>query len=177
MSEYRKTYPGDLYLVTLTVSGWIDVFNRPLYNDEIIANLVYCQEKEGLEIYAYVLMSSHLHMVARRDGEKNLTELLGRFKSATAKKLLKLIDDNPGESRKEWLMYLFRHFAKANNQFSKHHFWQYTNHPEELYSNSVVDQKVDYIHNNPVKAGLVTAPEYYPYSSACPESPLKVLSL
>ena len=177
MSEYRKTYPGNLYFVTLTVTGWLDVFNRPLYNDEIIKNLAYCQEKEGLEIYSYVLMSSHLHMIAARKGENGLTELLGRFKSTTAKKILKLIEDNPGESRKEWMMYMFRHFAKTNNQFSKHHFWQYTNHPEELYSAAVIDQKVDYIHNNPVAAGLVTAPEYYLYSSACLESPLKVLDL
>jgi REP element-mobilizing transposase RayT len=178
MSEYRKTTPGNLYFVTLTVEGWIDIFNRPLYNDILIDNLRYCQEKEGLEIYEYVLMSSHLHMIAARTGNgKDLTELLARFKSVTAKKILNLININPKESRKEWLLYLFNYFANLNKQYSQFHFWQYTQHPEELFSSAIIDQKAEYIRNNPVTAGIVAEPEYYLYSSACPHSPLKTLPL
>lgn len=87
MSEYRKTTPDDLYFITLTVVGWVDVFSRKEYKDVLVKNLKYCQQKEGLEIFAYVIMTNHLHLVARRQ-YGDLTELLGRFKSYTSKKIL-----------------------------------------------------------------------------------------
>jgi putative transposase len=173
MSEFRKTSPDDLYYVTLTVAGWVDVFSRQEYRDILVQNLAHCQEKEGLEIYAYVIMSNHFHMIARRR-DADLGELLGRFKSFTAKKILEAIEKNPVESRKEWLGYLFRHFAKANKQYSKHHFWQYDNHPTNVHSAQMSRQKEQYIHQNPVRAGYVLAPEHWLYSSACPDSPLKM---
>ena len=176
MSEFRKTSPDDLYFFTLTIVGWIDIFTRKDYLDIIIESFKYCQEKEGLEIYAYVIMSNHLHMIARRK-ERDLAELLGRFKSYTAKRILNAIKLNPQESRKDWLLFLYRYFAKKNKQYSLHHFWQYTNHPTILYSAKVINQKEEYIHNNPVRAGLVTHPHYWLYSSACRESPLKTLAL
>ena len=173
MSEYRKTTTDDLYFVTLTVAGWIDVFSRREYKDILIENLKYCQQKEGLEIFAYVIMTNHLHLVARRQNG-DLTELLGRLKSYTAKKILSNIENNLQESRSEWLLYLFSYFAKANKQYGKYHFWNYKNHPVLLHTNAIIDQKVDYIHQNPVRARLVTEPEHYVYSSACADSPLKV---
>ncbi len=176
MSEYRKTTPNDLYFVTLTIEGWVDLFTRKECKDIIIENLKYCQEKEQLEIYAYVLMSNHLHMICRRM-DKDLKELLGRFESFTAKKLLAFIEQDARESRKDWLLFLFQTFAKKNEQYSKHHVWQYTNQPTPLYSLEVIMQKRDYIHQNPVRAGIVKQDFEYIYSSACVESPLKVLEL
>jgi putative transposase len=176
MSEYRKTAPGELYFVTLTVADWVDVFTRKEYKDILIENLKYCQEKFNLEIFAYVIMSNHLHLIVRRqDGE--LTELLGRFKSYTAKRIIEEIENNLQESRKDWLLNVFTHFAKSNKQYSSYHLWNYSNHPVLLHSAKVIDQKVDYIHQNPVRAGIVTEPEYYVYSSACADSPLKVSEL
>ena len=176
MSEYRKTYAGNLYFVTLSVVGWIDVFSRRDYKDIIVENLSYCQQREGLEIYTYVIMTNHLHLIVRRQDEA-LKELLGRFKSYTAKKIVTAIESNEQESRREWLLYMFRHFAKTNKQYTQHHLWQYTNHPTLLHSAAVIQQKADYIHMNPVRAGLVTEAEYYLYSSACADSPLKVLGM
>jgi putative transposase len=176
MSEYRTTDPGELYFVTLTISGWVDVFSRKEYKDILIENLKYCQEKFNLEIFAYVIMTNHLHLIARwQDGE--LTELLGRFKSYTAKKIIEEIESDPQESRKYWLLNVFEHFASSNKQYSKYHFWNYTNHPILLHTNAVIDQKVEYIHQNPVRAGIVAEPEYYLYCSACADSPLKVSEL
>lgn len=176
MSEYRKTYAGELYFITLTVAGWIDVFSRKEYKDIIVENLSYCQKQEGLEIYAYVIMTNHLHLIARRQ-DKALAELLGRFKSYTAKKIVAAIEGNQQESRREWLLYMFRHYAKTNKQYMNYHFWQYMNYPTLLHSVTVMQQKADYIHQNPVRGGLVTEPEYYLYSSACADSPLKVLEM
>jgi REP element-mobilizing transposase RayT len=175
MSEYRKTSPENLYFLTLTVEGWVDVFTRKEYKDILVQNLAHCQKQEGLEIYCYVIMSNHLHMIARRE-RADLAELMGRFKSFTAKKLLEAIDEHPQESRKEWLGYLFQHFAKKNTQYSKHHFWHYSNHPTHLYSDEAILQKEKYIHDNPVRAGLVLEDWHWLYSSACPLSPLKTLA-
>jgi REP element-mobilizing transposase RayT len=174
MSEFRITTPDELYFVTLTTVGWVDVFTRIDYKNILVENLAYCQLNENLEIYSYVIMSNHIHIICRRL-DKDLNELLGRFKSYSAKQIIKAIENNPQESRKEWLLYLFNYFAKANKQYSKNHFWQYTTHPVLLYSNDVIKQKIDYIHNNPVRAGLVNEPENYIYSSANIYSPLKVI--
>ncbi|HRH02362.1 MAG TPA: hypothetical protein PLN13_06285 [Bacteroidia bacterium] len=69
---------------------------------------------------------------------------------------------------------MFRFFAKKNKQYSNHHFWQYTNHPVELYSNEVINQKIDYYHQNPVPAGIATDEASYFYSSASLVSPLEM---
>jgi putative transposase len=125
-------------------------------------------------MFSYVIMSNHMHMICRRK-DKDLNELLGRFKSYTAKKMLAEINSNLHESRKDWLIYLFQYFAKLNKQYSTHHIWHYSNHPTHLYTPEVANQKRDYIHQNPVRAGIVVDEASYLYSSACPESPLKVL--
>jgi putative transposase len=176
MSENRQTSPDDLYFVTLTIMGWINLFDREEYKSIIIQNLRYCQEKENLDIFSYVIMSNHLHMVCRRKGF-DLKELLGRFKSVTSKQFIKEIHENIKESRKEWLLQLFGDYAKENKQYKGFHIWQYTNFPTLLYSNEVIDQKVNYIHENPVRAGLVTEAAFYRYSSACQDGPIKVMEL
>lgn len=131
MSELRKTDGDGLFFVTLTIAGWVDVFTRPVYVEELLKNLRFCQEERGLELYAYVIMSSHLHLIARRN-DGDLTELLGRFKSTTSKKLLKLIAEHEHESRREWLLYLFEYFAQPLKQQENYMFWQKNQPPRWL---------------------------------------------
>ncbi|MDR6563499.1 MULTISPECIES: REP-associated tyrosine transposase [unclassified Arcicella] len=174
MSELRKAnVPYATYFITLSVVGWIDVFTRQIYTEEIIKNLKYCQAHKDLEIFEYVIMPSHIHLICRRNNALRLGDLLRDFKSYSAKEILKLIQANPEESRQEWMLYMFKFFANRYAQNAEFMFWQKTNYPIELYSQKVTQQKVDYIHNNPVKAGIVTDPAYYLYSSACPLSPIK----
>jgi putative transposase len=174
MSELRKAKTDHAFFLTLTVVGWVDVFTRRDYRDIIIKNLKYCQSNEGLELYAFVIMSNHIHLVAKQN-EGKLNELIGAFKSYTAKEILKAIWENKQESRKEWLIYLFKFFGKKSRQNKEYMFWEKTNYPTELFSNSVIDQKIEYIHNNPVSDGIVTDPESYVYSSACKNPVLAVL--
>jgi REP element-mobilizing transposase RayT len=177
MSENKKTYPEGLYFITLTIVGWINLLDRDCYKQILVENLQYCQKKEGLEIFAYVIMSNHIHMIASRNSEDDLTELLGRFKSVTSKKFIKEINNNAQESRRDWLLYQFNYFANKNSQYDEFHIWQYTNHPTVLFSNNVIQQKVNYIHENPLRAGIVNDITAYIYSSACADSPLKVSEL
>ncbi|MFZ1686132.1 MAG: transposase [Flavobacteriales bacterium] len=172
MSEIRKAnLEGAAYFVTLTVEGWVDVFTRKALVDELVTNLRYCQEHKGLEIFAYVIMPSHLHLIARREGGL-LSDLLRDFKAFTAKQLLALIDSHPGESRREWMLPFFGQQAVGKAQNKHFAFWQKDSHPIELWSGKVVEQKIKYIHDNPVEAGIVTEAHHYLLSSAHLDGPL-----
>ncbi len=172
MSDKRNTSADEVYFVTLTISGWVDIFTREVYRKILVENLSFCQESQGLEIFEYVIMSNHIHLICRRR-ESDLKELLGRFKSYTSKELLKEISQNVQESRTQWILNQFRFFAKQNEQYKEYHVWDSNNYPVLLYSSGIYEQKKNYIHHNPVRAGIVARPEYYLYSSACPDSPLK----
>jgi putative transposase len=170
----RSASTDELYFVTLTVTDWVDVFTRRIYSDYIIDNLTFCQQQKNLNIYAYVIMTNHLHMVANiPDG--SLSDVLRDFKTYTSKNLVKMIAENIQDSRKEWMMKAFEKAGKYNPLNVYHQFWQNGNYPVLLYSPAVIDQKIDYIHENPVKAGFVGSAHEYWYSSANPEGPLKVI--
>ena len=155
-----------LYYVTFVTVGWIDVFTRLEYRDIIINSLCYCKKKKGLRLYAYVIMSNHLHLIVAADIGYNLSNIIRDFKKYTSKQIYKAIENNPRESRKEWMLSLFRNAGERNINNKSHQFWQQHNHPVNLYSNAVIDQKLEYIHQNPVKAGIVANAEDYLYSSA-----------
>jgi len=175
MSELRKANHDGLFFVTLTVASWVDVFSRKAYTDILVRNLKYCQINKGLEIYAYVVMTNHIHIIARQH-QGQLNKVLGNFKSFTAKEILKAIEGNSNESRKDWMLHVFRFNAKYKVSYDEYNFWQNTNHPVELFTKEVIEQKTNYIHNNPVRAGYVDEPSYWINSSASNLSPIKTLS-
>lgn len=164
-TRYKITDPEGAYFLTLTTVGWIDVFTRKAYRDILIESLRFCQEQKGLVLFAYVIMSNHLHLIAQAK-DANLGAVIGDFKKYTARKIIDAIQE-PGESRREWLLYQLRWFAKQNRKNrSTHQLWQSGDHPVIVYSPKVIWQKLDYLHLNPVKEGWVAAPEHYLYSSA-----------
>jgi REP element-mobilizing transposase RayT len=165
---HRKIYDQQgLNYLTFTVVGWIDVFTRQQYRDILLKSLQYCQENKGLVLHAYVIMSNHLHLVAHASSEAKhgLSGLVGDFKQFTANKIIKAVQDGP-ESRKEWLLHMFRFHAKYNTNNKEFQLWIQGNHPTELWSPKVIQQKVNYLHNNPVRSGIVSDPSHYLYSSA-----------
>ncbi len=164
MSKYRIWEQHELNYVTLTVVGWIDVFTRQRYRDIVLESLRYCQKQKGLHVVGYVLMSNHLHMVVYTEGYA-LSDVLRDFKKFTATQILKSIE-NETESRREWLLYMFKFYAKHNSDNRHYQFWQQDNHPIALWTLEVIWQKLTYIHYNPVRAGLVAEPWHYLYSSA-----------
>jgi REP element-mobilizing transposase RayT len=118
-----------------------------------------------MEIYAWCIMPSHMHMVFRSTAVKP-EELIGGFKSYTSRTMVKLIEDNMQESRREWLLNAFKKAGTANSNNTKYQFWQQNNHPIDLWSKDVIQQKIDYTHDNPVVAGFVENDYEYLYSSA-----------
>jgi len=168
MSEFLKIENNKNYFLTLTVKDWVDIFTRLCYVEIIIESIKYCQLKKGLDIYAYVIMPTHIHLLAGTDG--NLSDILRDMKGYTSRMILREIKENPSESRREWL--LERFITSTGFQF-----WQEGNYPIEVFSRKFVLQKEHYIHMNPVEAGYVINPQDYRLSSASPYSPIKVLGV
>jgi len=154
-----------MYIVSFATVFWIDVFVRRLYFDCIVENLNHCVDEKGMEIFAWCIMPSHVHLVFRSLNQKP-EELIGGFKSFTSRKLINLIEENMQESRREWLLNSFKKAGAANSNNTNNQFWQQHNQPIELWSPAVIQQKIDYTHNNPVEAGFVEMDYEYLYSSA-----------
>lgn len=165
MSEkYKFKNPEGLYFVTSTIVFWIDLFTRKEFKYILVDSLHYYQEKRGLILHAYVIMPSHIHMIVSSENG-DLSAIMRDFKKLTNKRIIACIEEI-NESRKEWLLRAFTQAGKHLKRIVKYKVWQDGNHPIELYSASIMRQKLDYIHNNPVKDEFVDEPEYYWYSSA-----------
>ncbi len=165
--RYKIYDQQGLNFLTMTVVDWVDVFTRSTYKDIVIDSLKFCQEKKGLVIYAYVLMSNHLHLIAHVTEEYQLSDTIRDFKSYTGQALIQAIKNNPKESRRAWMLHRFAWNAQQRKEANrKYQFWQNDNHPIALYSPKVIWQKIDYVHLNPVVAGVVDEARAYRYSSA-----------
>ncbi len=154
------------YFLTLTVVDWVDVFTRPEYKYIILDSIKYCQNKKGLEIYAWCLMTNHLHFIAGAKEGYNLSEILRDFKKFTSKSIVQAISENPIESRKKWLLNRFEFAGRYDKKITNFKFWQDGNEAKEIHTTEFLEQKLKYIHENPVKAEIVLHPEDYLYSSA-----------
>lgn len=157
----------ELYFITTTVVDWIDVFTRPIYKQIVLDSLTHCQKEKGLDVYAWVLMSNHLHMVVGvRDDKHTISDILRDFKKFTSKKIIACIEENPEESRKVWMLDRFWFVGNNDKKIKNYKFWQDGNNIEQIQTYEFFHQKVNYIHNNPVKQEIVERPEDYLYSSA-----------
>ena len=152
------------HFVTATVVDWLDVFSRKNYRDCIIECFDYCIKNKGMVLYGYVVMSNHIHMIIQSNDGK-LSDLLRDFKKFTAKTILEKIQNEP-ESRREWMLERFKLATETHLRNKNYQFWQYGNHAEEIFTEHFLWSKLDYIHMNPVRAGIVTRIDDYIYSSA-----------
>ena len=164
--NYKFHNPEGIYFVSFAVVEWLDVFTRKEYKNIIVDSLNYCQKEKGMEIFAWCIMTNHVHLIFRSVKERRPELLIGDLKRFTSKAIVNAIQNNPGESRKEWLIEQFERAGNKSSNVKKYQFWRHDNKPIELWSNKVIDEKINYIHNNPVEEGLVFRPEDYVYSSA-----------
>ena len=162
---YKITDQGATYFVSFAVVGWVDVFSRKEYRDLVVDSLKHCQAEKGLVIYAWCIMSNHVHLIVSAK-QNNVSDVLGDFKKYTSKQIIKAILNHPAESRKEWMIQIFSEAGKANSRNTDYQFWQQDNHPKIILTPDFAAQKLKYIHNNPVEAGIVEKAEEYIYSSA-----------
>jgi putative transposase len=163
--KYKFREANGAYFISFATVYWIDVFTRVDYFDLMIESFDYCRKQKGLELYGYCIMPSHVHLIFRSSlGDPS--GLIRDLKGFTSKKMLKAIEENSQESRKEWLLWMFEKAGKKNSNVQFKQFWQQNNQPIEIWSLKVFEQKLNYIHNNPLEAGFVTNPIDWKYSSA-----------
>ncbi len=165
-TKYKVRDPDKLYFLTFAVVAWVDVFTRKAYKDILVESLKFCQEQKGLQLYAFCIMPNHVHLLAGVEAGKDLTAVIRDLKKYTAFAITKAIEENLQESRRDWMLWIFRKHGERNRNNTTYQFWQQDNHPIELNRNFMITQKLEYIHQNPVRAGICYAPEDYIYSSA-----------
>ncbi|TAL42023.1 MAG: transposase [Chitinophagaceae bacterium] len=154
-----------IHFISFAVVEWIDVFTMKEYRDIVLESIKHCQAEKGLLLHCWSIMSNHLHLIASAKNH-DLSDVLRDFKKFTSKQIIAAIQKNQHESRREWMLNIFSRAGVNNSRNTNFQFWRQDNQPQELYSPVFIFQKINYIHHNPVEAGIVERPEHYLYSSA-----------
>jgi REP element-mobilizing transposase RayT len=165
-TRYRfgdSEYP---HFITFAVVNWIDALSRPAYKDIIVESLKYCQQEKGLIINGWIIMNNHVHLISRCKDGFVLPDVIRDLKKFTSRKIEEAIRENTFESRKEWMLWMFKRAGQRNSNNKNFQFWQQDNHPIELYGYEALKLKLNYLHDNPVRAGIVYESWHYKYSSA-----------
>ena len=158
-SRYRVVAPHSSQFVTSTIVEWLPVFTTRTRCHILADSLAFCQAKKGLQIYAWVILDNHFHAIL---AAPDLTQVVADLKRHTAKLLLKSIESDG----QEWLLNQLAYYRAKDKQQSLYQVWQEGFHPQAILDDAMMQQKLDYIHANPVKRGLVALPEHWRYSSA-----------
>lgn len=161
---YKIRNQSATHFLTFTIMGWIDIFSRQVYKDILLDCLNHCHKYKQLKVGAYIIMTNHVHFIWQAP-DNNLSDIIRDFKSFSSKKMVEAIQKE-NESRRDWLLYMFDFYAKRTNNNKLFKVWTGNNHPEEIHSHQFMMTKLNYIHNNPVRAGIVAEPSHYLYSSA-----------
>lgn len=164
-SKYKVGEDAIAHFITFSVVGWIDVFSRECYKEILINSLKYCQENKGLKLHAWVIMTNHLHLIISTNTNK-IEWLVRDIKKYSSKQIIAAIRENSLESRKEWMLNIFSYAGKSNANNKDFQFWKQDYHPIELNSTTKCKDRLNYLHENPVRSGLVWEPWHYKYSSA-----------
>ncbi len=153
-----------LYYLTLQIVDWVDIFTRIDYRDIFLDSIRYCQQNKGLQVFGFVIMSNHVHIIVNSP-EGELSAIIRDLKKFTSRSFIERIEKGT-ESRKTWMLNQFKFSALKHSKRSIHQVWTHENHAIHLYIPKFTWEKLDYIHKNPVRAGIVENPEDYLYSSA-----------
>ena len=165
-TKYRIRDNQQPHFLTLTIIQWADIFSRPVYKDIFMDSLKFCVEKKGLILYAYVVMTNHVHLIAAAQEGYKLANILRDLKRFTARQLYQVLLVEPTESRRFWLRWIFESEGQRSSCNENMRVWIHENHPVHLFDSAIAKQKLNYLHQNPVKAGICFSAEHYVYSSA-----------
>jgi len=158
-SRYKITDPKAPHFLTATVNNWLPLFTRMETVQILFDSWTFLQRDSGFILYGYVVLENHLHMVV---ASSDLSRDMQRFKSWTAREILALLQQK--NSRR--MLELLAMFKRKHKTDSTYQVWEEGNHPQLIGNEMMMRQKLDYIHQNPVKRGYVDQPEHWRYSSA-----------
>jgi REP element-mobilizing transposase RayT len=158
-TRYRVHDSSLSHFVTATIVEWLPVFTTGATCDILVDSLHFCREHKALKIYAWVVLDNHFHAIL---AAPDLGTVLAELKRFTARRILEQLRADG----REWLLNQLHYFRAAHKTHSEHQVWQEGSHPQSIRSDEMMLQKLEYLHNNPVKRGLVLAAEHWRYSSA-----------
>ena len=163
--KYKFHEQDELYFVTFAVINWIDLFIRNEYKQVMLDSWKYCIENKGLEVYGWCIMTSHIHMLIGTNKDK-LQDIMRDMKRYTSERLKQEIKNHPQESRREWMLNMMKSAGEKNSNNINFQLWRQDNQPIQLKEDKQIHKCLEYIHHNPVTAGIVERAEDYLYSSA-----------
>jgi putative transposase len=158
-SRYRifeEEYP---YFLTDTIAAWLPIFTYPWAVDVVLDSWRWLQREREVEIFGYVVMENHLHWIARG---QQLADLAGRFKSYSARRIIDELNSRGGDT----LLAELQFFKKQHKQDQRYQLWQEGSYPKQIKDDAMMLQKLEYMHNNPLRRGYVDEPAHWRYSSA-----------
>lgn len=165
-TKYKFGPEENLHFVTYSVIDWIDLFTRQVYKEIVLNSLDFCCKQKGLRVFAWCIMSNHIHLIINTDGTNRPESIMRDHKRHTSELIHKHLLTSGNESRKEWMLSMMQQAGSENSNNSGFQLWQQDNHPIMITDHQMLLQKLDYIHNNPVKAGFVEDAVFWLYSSA-----------
>jgi putative transposase len=142
---------------TAPIRHWKRLLKPEKYKKIIIEQLREQIKKNQLIVYAYCIMDNHIHIIWQVKGDIKTSEVQKQFLEGCSKHIKADLEMNHPD---------VLHFFKSSQSDREYHFWKRSAKSIELYNDAVFEQKIDYIHHNPLKAGLCNFPEEYQYSSA-----------
>ena len=158
-TRYKILTNDTYYFITSTIVNWIPIFTNEKYYDILINAIKFYQSKKSLEIIAYVFLPDHFHLIVK---SKELVKTIRLIKMFSAKEIIKQLNiDN-----KSQILSQLKQNKKDYKTNSDYQVWQEGFLPKEILNDEMLNQKIEYIHYNPVKKGLVTEPSEWKYSSA-----------
>ncbi len=113
-SKYKVGDDAVPHFVTFSVVGWIDVFSREAYKKIFLESLQYCQANKGMQLYGWVIMTNHVHLIISSNTNK-VEHIVRDLKKYTSKQIIQAIQENESESRKEWMLNIFGYAGRSNN--------------------------------------------------------------
>jgi len=158
-SRYKVYEPTHPYFITCTVLHWIPLFTRPESVEILFESFRYLQKNDNFKLFGYVILENHLHMIA---GSDDISQSIKKFKSYTAKVLLELLQVNRVQTILDQLAF----YKKAHKTQTTYQLWQEGSAFKLIQSEAMMLERINYIHNNPIKRGYVDEAAHWRYSSA-----------
>ncbi|MBI5215969.1 MAG: transposase [Ignavibacteriae bacterium] len=152
----------EFYFLTATIVDWTAIFLSHKYFEILIQSLKHCQEKKELRVAGYVIMPNHIHLIAAGSLTHRLSDTMRDFKRFTAGKIIETLQE---DHRTSTLM-IFQQAALLEERGNEHKVWIDGNHPILVEDGFMFQEKLKYLHDNPVRKGYVDQPEHWVYSSA-----------
>ncbi len=158
-SKYHIINNDAVYFITSTTINWLPLLKSETYFHIIISALNFSVVHKNLRVYAWVILNNHFHIICK---SPQLSRTIQSIKRHTARKIIQQLQaDNQHE-----LLFLLSKLKKKYKTTSTYQVWQEGFHPQIILNQKTLLQKINYIHLNPVKMGLVEKPEQWQFSSA-----------